>query len=59
MEDDQDFHHHMEYDPFTSPILTINPPSSHDLLDVDFPFDEVILEAMNKYEITWEDVHHR
>jgi len=58
MEDGQNFHQLMEYVPFTSPISTINPPSSHYFLDVEFPFDKAILETMNKYEKTWEYVQH-
>jgi hypothetical protein len=59
VEDDQKIHHYMEYDQFTSPIWAINPPSSHDFLDVEFPSDEAILESMIKFERSWEYMHHR
>jgi hypothetical protein len=55
---DQNLHHYMEYDQFTSPIWVINPPSSHDFLDVEFPSDEAILEAMTMDDRPWEDMHH-
>ena len=49
----------MEYDQFTSPIWTTIPPNSHDLVDVELPSDEVILEAMTMDLRPWEDMNHR
>jgi hypothetical protein len=46
---DQNIHPHMEYGQSTSPIWVVNPPSSHDFLDVEFPSYEAILEAIVGY----------
>jgi hypothetical protein len=55
---DQNLHHHMEYDQFTSSIWVVNPLSSYDFLDVELHLDETILEAMTTDDISWEDMHH-
>jgi hypothetical protein len=44
----------MEYGRFTAPIWVVNPPSSRNFLDVEFPLDEAILQSMNIDDILWE-----
>jgi len=34
-------------------------PSLHDFLNVDFDFDEAILESMTTDSQSWEEMHHR
>jgi hypothetical protein len=53
----QNLHRHMEYGQFTSPFGTVDPPRSCDFLDIEFPSDEAILEAMTMVSIPWEDLH--
>jgi hypothetical protein len=48
----------MEYDPFTSPIWVFNPPNSPDFLDIEFPSNEAILEAMIESKGPREYMHH-
>jgi hypothetical protein len=55
----KNLHHYMEYDQFTLPTWVVNPPGSHDFLDVEFPSDEAILEAMSTDGIPWEYMHHK
>jgi hypothetical protein len=47
----------MEYGQFASPFWTLDPPRLRDFLYFEFPLDEVILEAMNRVSIPWEDLH--
>jgi hypothetical protein len=54
----QNLHHHMEYSQFTSPFGNFDPPRSRDLLDIELPFDEAILESMTTVYIPWEYLHH-
>jgi hypothetical protein len=42
----QNLHPHMEYRQFASPFGTVDPPRLSDLSYLEFPSDEVILEAM-------------
>jgi hypothetical protein len=44
----------MKYSQFSSPFGTIDPPCSHDLLEIKFPLDEAIHEAMNMVSIPLE-----
>jgi hypothetical protein len=49
----------MEYDQFTSPIRVVTPPNSQDFLDVEFPSDKAIHEAMTMTDRLWEDMYHQ
>ena len=47
---DQNFHRHMEYGQFTSPLGTFD-PHLRDFLDFELPSNEAILEAMTTVSI--------
>jgi hypothetical protein len=53
----QNLHRHMECGHFGSPFGNVNPPHLHDLLDIELPSDEAILEAMTTVYILWKDLH--
>jgi hypothetical protein len=48
-----------ELDPVLEPIWAQDSLSSQDPLDLVFPSNEVILEAMNGPDRPWDDLHHR
>jgi hypothetical protein len=47
----------MEYGQFYFPFGTVDPPHSHDFLDIKLPLDEAIVEAMTMVSISWEYLH--
>jgi hypothetical protein len=48
-----------EEDQFPEPIWAHNSSTSLDFLDIIFPYDEAIIEAMTGPKQPWEDMHHR
>jgi hypothetical protein len=48
-----------EDDIFPEPVWAQNSSSSQDYLDIVFPSDEAIIEAMVGAERPWGDMHHR
>jgi hypothetical protein len=48
-----------ELDPVLEPIWAQESLTSHDPLDLVFPSDEAILEAMTGPDRPWDDLHHR
>jgi hypothetical protein len=48
-----------ELDPVLEPIWAQDSLTTHDPLDLVFPSDEVILEAMTGPDRPWDDLHHR
>jgi hypothetical protein len=56
---DPDFFMDEEDDQFPEPIWAHNSSTSLDFLDIVFPSDEAIIEAMTGPERPWEDLHHR
>jgi hypothetical protein len=48
-----------ELDPDIEPIWAQEYLTTHDPLDLVFPSNEVILEAMTGLNIPWDDIHHR
>jgi hypothetical protein len=53
----QNLHHHMEYGQFASPFWNVDPTHSCYFLDIEFPLDDAILEAITTDYIQWEDLH--
>jgi hypothetical protein len=48
-----------ELDPILEPIWAQDSLTTHDPLDLVFPSDEAILEAMTGPDRPWDDLHHR
>jgi hypothetical protein len=48
-----------EFDPLLEPIWAQGSPADTDSLDLVFPYDEAIIEAITSPEKSWEDIHHR
>ena len=48
-----------EEDPYVLPAWAVQSSHAHDYLDMIFPLDEVIIEAMSRFEPPWEELHHR
>jgi hypothetical protein len=48
-----------EFDPLLEPIWAQGSLASTDSLDLVFPSDEAIIEAMTNLDKPWEDLHHR
>jgi hypothetical protein len=48
-----------ELDPILEPIWAQDSLTTYDPLDLVFPSDEVILEAMTGPDRPWDDLHHR
>ena len=48
-----------EEDPYVLPAWAVQSSHAHDCLDMVFPSDEVIIEAMSGVEPPWEELHHR
>jgi hypothetical protein len=47
-----------EEDPFLDPVWATSSSFSHDCLDDTLPSDESIIEAMNGFDKTWDDMHY-
>jgi hypothetical protein len=54
----QNLHRYMEYSHLVSPFMTLDLPCSRDLLDIELPSDEAILEALTMNYIPWEYLHN-
>ena len=48
-----------EEDPYVLSAWAIQSSHAHDFLDMVFPSDEVIIEAMLGVKPPWEELHHR
>ena len=48
-----------EEDPSVLPAWEVQSSHAHDYLDMVFPSDEAIIEAMSRVEPPWEELHHR
>ena len=48
-----------EEDPYMLPAWVVQSSHAHDYLDMVFPSDEAIIEAMSGVEPPWEELHHR
>ena len=48
-----------EEDPYVLPAWAVQSSHAHDCLDMVFPSDEAIIEAMTGVEPPWEELHHR
>ena len=48
-----------EEDPYVLPAWEVQSSHAHDCLDMVFPSDEAIIEAMSGVEPPWEELHHR
>ena len=48
-----------EEDPYVLPAWAVQSSHAHDFLDMVFPSDEAIIEAMSGVEPPWEELHHR
>ena len=48
-----------EEDPYVLPTWAVQSSHAHDYLDMVFPSDEAIIEAMSGVEPPWEELHHR
>ena len=48
-----------EEDPYVLSAWAVQSSHAHDCLDIVFPSDEVIIEAMSRVEPPWEELHHR
>ena len=46
-------------DPYVLPAWEVQSSHAHDCLDMVFPSDEAIIEAMSGVEPPWEELHHR
>jgi hypothetical protein len=56
---DQNLQQDVGHDHNNFPIWVVNPPNSHDFLDIEWPLDEVILEVMSMVNKTREDMHRQ
>ena len=48
-----------EEDPYVLPAWAVQSSHAHECLDMVFPSDEAIIEAMSSVEPPWEELHHR
>ena len=48
-----------ELDPLLEPIWAQGSLATTDSLDLVFPYDEAVIEAMTSLDRPWEDLHHR
>ena len=48
-----------EEDPYVLSTWAVHSSHAHDYLDMVFPLDEAIIEAMSGVEPPWEELHHR
>ena len=48
-----------EEDPYMLPAWAVESSHAHDCLNIVFPSDEAIIDAMFGVEPPWEELHHR